>query len=175
MSELPRRATVGLGLAAALAVAASACGSAPGLLTGEAQGYLITLDQLPSPDFTVYQAPAAVGAGWLDAQGSAALGRDGFQQASEVEFYRQVALDTSNGPITVTAVVARFAAATGAASAMQVLDAALDQRPGATAVSTGPLGDGAHAITQMATLNGVSITQVVVVWRVDNLVDSLTG
>jgi hypothetical protein len=177
MSEARSRTTVcGLVLLAVVAGAAAGCGSpAPGALRGAAQGYILTIDQLPSPDFTVYQAPAAVGAGWLDKEGAASLGRDGFQQAATVEYYRQVALDTSNGPITVTAAVARFAAAGGAAAAMSLLDTALDHRSGAAVVSTGPLGDGGHAITQMSTLDGVSVSQIVMVWRVDNLVNSITG
>ena len=32
-----------------------------------------------------------------------------------------------------------------------------------------------QTITQMSTLDGVSVSQIVMVWRVDNLVNSITG
>jgi hypothetical protein len=163
-------------LAGAVALGTAGCGSAaPLTLRGDPQGYLVTLDQLPSPDFTVFQAPEAVGAGWLGQETAVSLEHDGFQSAFQVEYYREVPLDTSNGPITVTAAVARFATATGAEKAMSRLDTALDERSGATQISTGTLGDEGHAITQMATLDGVSVAQIVVVWRLDNLVNSITG
>ena len=167
----------GLALLVVVLAGATRCGGspAPTVLRGDAEGYLLTLDQLGSPDFTVYQAPEKAGAGWLDQASAASLKRDGFQQAAQVEYYRQVPLDTSNGPISVTAAVARFAGAGGAGEAMNRLDAALDARSGAVPVSTGTVGDVGHATTQMGTLDGVSVSQIVLVWRVDNLVNSITG
>ena len=177
MSEAhPRTAVCGLMLLAVVAGAAAGCGSpAPGALRGAAQGYLPTIDQLPSPDFTVYQAVKEVGAGWLDPGSSTALDKDGLTRAAEVEFYRNVSFSTSNGPITLTAAVADFTTTAGASTAMIRLDSALDSRAGAVPVSTGPLGAGGHATTTQGTAEGVGALQVIVVWRVDNLVNSLVA
>jgi hypothetical protein len=42
-------------------------------------------------------------------------------------------------------------------------------------VSTGPLGEGGHATTTQGTVEGVGALQIVVVWRVDNLINSLVA
>jgi hypothetical protein len=42
-------------------------------------------------------------------------------------------------------------------------------------VSTGPLGDGGLATTTQGTIDGVGAIQIIVVWRVDNLIDSLVA
>jgi hypothetical protein len=165
-----RGATLAL---AVVAVLAGGCGStAPPTLGGNPSAYLLTLDQLPSPDFTVYLAAAPIGAGWLDPGSSTAVERDGLVEAAEVEYYRQVAFATSNGPITLTAAAARFTDSAGAAAAISHLDTALDARSGASPVSTGSLAGG-HAITVEGTLDGVQALEIVVLWRVENLVNSL--
>jgi hypothetical protein len=165
-----------LGVLALLALLAAACGSSvPTTLRGSPSSYLISLDQLTSPDFTVYEAAAAVGAGWLDQASSSAVRADGMLRAAEVEYYRDVAFSTSNGPITLTAAVAAFATSVGASAAMVRLASALDARPGAVPVSTGTLGDGGHATSTQATFEGVGALQLIVVWRVDNLVNSLVA
>ena len=161
----------------ALAALAGGCGGAGVTMTlaGDPGSYLITLEQLPSPDFTVYQAVKEVGAGWLDPGSSTALDKDGLTRAAEVEFYRNVSFSTSIGPITLTAAVADFTTTAGASTAMIRLDSALDSRAGAVPVSTGPLGAGGHATTTQGTAEGVGALQVIVVWRVDNLVNSLVA
>jgi hypothetical protein len=158
------------------AMSSAACGSSPPTtLHGAPGSYLITLDQLTSPDFIVYEAVASVGAGWLDQASSSAVRKDGLVRAAEVEYYRNVSFSTSNGPITLTAAVADFMTTAGASTAMTRLDSALDSRAGAVPVSTGPLGDGGHATTTQGTAEGVGALQVIVVWRVDNLVNSLVA
>ena len=158
------------------AMSSAACGSSPPTtLRGAPGSYLITLDQLTSPDFIVYEAVASVGAGWLDQASSTAVRKDGLVRAAEVEYYRNVSFSTSNGPITLTAAVADFTTTAGASTAMIRLDSALDSRAGAVPVSTGPLGDGGYATTTQGTAEGVGALQVIVVWRVDNLVNSLVA
>jgi hypothetical protein len=160
----------------ALAAATGGCGGSGGSTLGrDPSSYLITLSQLTSPDFIVYQAVAPVGAGWLDQASSTAVRKDGLVRAAEVEYYREVSFSTSNGPITVTAAVAAFTTTVGAAAAMIRLDTVLDARAGAVPVSTGPLGDSGHATTTQGTAGGVGALQIIVVWRVDNLVNSLVA
>jgi hypothetical protein len=161
----------------ALAALTGSCGGAgvTTTLDGAPGSYLITLSQLTSPDFLVYQAVAPVGAGWLDQASSTAMRKDGLVRVAEVEYYRDVSFSTSNGPITVTAAVAGFTTTVGAAAAMIRLDTALDARTGAVPVSTGPLGDGGDAITTQGTVSGVGALQIIVVWRVDNLINSLVA
>jgi hypothetical protein len=161
---------------AVVAMTAAACGSSvPPTLPGPPSRYLIGLDQLTSPDFIVYAPLESVGAGWLDAASSTAVRRDGLVRAAQVEYYRDVAFSTSNGPITLTAAVAAFTSAPGAAAAVIRLVTALDARAHAVPVSTGPLGDGGHAVTVQGSVQGVAALQVIVVWRVDNLVNSLVA
>jgi hypothetical protein len=165
-----------LGVLALAALTAAACGSsAPTTLDGAPGGYLITLGQLTSPDFTVYQAVQQVGSGWLDEASSTALRKDGLVRAAAVEYDRNVSFSTSNGPITLSAAVAAFTTTAGAAAAMIRLDTALDARAGAVPVSTGPLADGGHATTTQGTVEGVGALQIILVWRVDNLVNSLVA
>jgi len=169
-----------LGALVALAVLLGGCGSptSPLLLRGDPRGYLLSLEQLPSPDFTVYSGAAATDAGWLDTGSAATLTRDGFQAAATVEYLRQgelVDLATSNGPITLTSAVARFASPGGAAAAVGSLASALNARAGAVPLSTGPLGDGGHAVSNSATLDSVAVVRITVVWRVANLVNSLAA
>jgi hypothetical protein len=165
-----------LGIIATVMLTASCGGSTTAvMLHGDPSGYLITLGQLPSPDFTVYEAAAPVDAGWLDHDSSTAVRKDGWVRAAEVQYYRRVSYDTSNGPITVTAAVASFTSSGGAAAALTRLGAALDARSGAVPVSTGPLGDGEHAITVQGMLDGVQAVEFVMVWRVDNLLNSLVA
>jgi hypothetical protein len=161
----------------ALAALTGGCEGTGGTTTldGDPGSYLLTLSQLPSPDFVVYQAVKQVGPGWLDEASSTAVRKDGLVRAVAVEYYRNVSFSTSNGAITLTVAVASFATTTGAAAAMIHLDTALDARAGAMPVSTGPLGEGAHAITTQGTVEGVGALQIIVVWRVDNLINSLVA
>src|ERR1019366_5976900 len=143
---LHRRAGRAMRVLAIAAMSSAACGSSPPTtLHGAPGSYLITLDQLTSPDFIVYEAVASVGAGWLDQASSSAVRKDGLVRAAEVEYYRNVSFSTSNGPITLTAAVADFTTTAGASTAMIRLDSALDARAGAVPVSTGPPGDGGYA------------------------------
>ena len=113
-----------LGVLALVVLTAAACGSsAPTTLGGAPGGYLITLGQLTSPDFTVYQAVKQVGSGWLDEASSTAVRKDGLVRAAAVEYDRNVSFSTSNGPITLTVAVASFATTGGATAAMIRLEA----------------------------------------------------
>lgn len=163
-------------LAILAATLGAACGaSAPATLHGDPSAYLLAPAQLPSPDFTLYLPAAPVGAGWLDPASSRALERDGLAEAAEVEYYRQVPFGTSNGPITLIAAAARFTGVAGAAAALSQLDGALDARPGAAPAATGSLGDGGHAVTVAGTLGGVPALEIIVVWRVENVLNSLVA
>jgi hypothetical protein len=165
-----------LGVLALAALTVTACGSSvPTTLDGAPGSYLITLSQLTSPDFIVYAAVRQVGAGWLDEASSTTVRKDGLVRAAAVEYDRNVSFSTSNGPITLTVAVASFATTAGAAAAMIRLDTALDARNGAVPVSTGPLGEGGHATTTQGTVEGVAALQIILVWRVDNLVNSLVA
>jgi hypothetical protein len=169
--------TAGPALVAIAAVVLAGCGGSSRAVTlaGNPSGYLIAPAQLGSPDFTVYEAAAPVGAGWLDQASAAALTRDGWLRAAEVEYYRAVAFATSNGPITLSVTVASFTGAGGAAAALTRLQAALDARPGAEPVSSGTLRGG-HAIAiEGSDVDGVPAVEFVMVWRVDNLIDSFVA
>lgn len=167
-------------LAAALGVVAAALtaacgGSTARTLGGDPARDLLRQDQLPSPDFTVYQAEAPTGSGWLDPGSAAAIAGDGFVSAAQVGYYRPSGFATSNGPITLTATAARFGASSQAAAALAVIEAALNARPGAVRLTTGRLGDGGLAVGIDGIVDGVPAIEMVVVWQVDNLIDSLVA
>jgi hypothetical protein len=169
----------GWGLAVlALLVALSGCGSAGvGLATGNPTSYLITVDQLVAPDFTVSSAATHVTASTLaggDAALAAALGNDGLQTAASVEYQRAADFSTANGPLDVVATAMQFASVAGATSAYGTGIRQLDAMPGATPTSTGPLGDEAHAISVVkTTTGGLSAVEITLEWRVGNIVNIL--
>ncbi len=167
----------GWGLAVlALVVALSGCGSAGAALsTGNPTAYLITIDQLVAPDFTVSSAATHVDATTLasgDAALATALGKDGLQTAASVEYQRAADFSTANGPLDVVATAMQFASVAGATSAYGAGVRQLDALPGATPTSTGPLGDEAHAISVVkTTTGGLSAVEITVEWRVGNIVN----
>jgi hypothetical protein len=156
-----------------VALLATGCGSAaPPELHGDPTAYLLTLDQLPSPDFTVYMPAAAAGAGWLDPASTSAVQDDGLVEAAEVEYYRGVPFATSDGPITLTVAAARFTGAGGAAAAVSRLDSAVGARSGAVQATTSS-PPGGRAVTIEGSLEGVQAVEIVLLWRVENVVNSL--
>jgi hypothetical protein len=167
----------GWGLAVfAFVVALSGCGSdGAALSTGNPTAYLITIDQLVAPDFTVSSAATHVDATTLasgDAALATALGKDGLQTAASVEYQRAADFSTANGPLDVVAIAMQFASIGGATSAYGSGVRQLDALPGATPTSTGPLGDEAHAISVVKTTSGgLSAVEITVEWRVRNIVN----
>jgi hypothetical protein len=155
---------------------ATACAQSPGaaLSTAPPGRYLLTIDELQTADFVVSEGEHPVGPDWLSRAASTDVKTAGFQVGAEVMFLRPVgALSLSNGPTDVRATVVRFIDADAAQRALAAEVAGLDGRPGAQAISTGPLGDAAHAISEVATLQGVEVVQITVVWRARNLVNSI--
>jgi len=114
-------------------------------------------------DFTVYDAAHPI-----DASASA-----GFEAASTVRYTRTADFATSNGPLDITSTVERFATPSGAADAYKRDLPALDAAD-ATPLSTGPLGDAAHADAVVRdTPGGQQAVQITVEWRVANLLNIL--
>jgi hypothetical protein len=167
----------GWGLAVlAFVVALSGCGSAgTALSTGDPTGYLITIDQLVAPDFTVSSPATHVTASTLangDPVAAAQLMLDGLQAAASVEYQRDVEFSTANGPLDVVATAERFASVAGATSAYKTGVQRLDAQPGATPASTGPLGDQAHSISIVKTTSaGLQAVEITLEWRVGNIVN----
>jgi len=125
----------------ALVIVLSACGSARvALATGNPTRYLITIDQLVAPDFTVSSAATHVDATTLangDASMTAALDKDGLKTAASVEYQRAADFSTANGPLDVVATAMQFASVAGATSAYSAGVSQIDALPGATPTSTG--------------------------------------
>ncbi len=167
-------------MAACVATVLAACGHAatPTVLRGEPSTYLLTIDQMVSPDFALSTAPHSLTA--ADVAGTAGgmaqqLNAAGFLAGAGEEFFRAAAsLAEANGPLQVRDSVEEFATPGGAATAFSAGVARLDAVAGATAASTGALGDAAHATTRTAAASdGAVVVEVTVEWRVDNLVDLL--
>jgi len=139
--------------------------------------YLLSLDQLITPDFTVNEPPHTQDATAL-AGGDATVARTlrdaGLQSAATVRYVREIDVSTANGPIDVIDSSAVFAGAAGAHRIFGDDVRRLDAQSGATSISTGPLGDEAHAagvVRQAA--SGVALVQITVEWRVGNLLNIL--
>ena len=162
-----------LGIAAAIAaVAVAACGGSPAssaLAAIRPLSVLVGIDQLADAGFTVYtpahaETPDQVAGG--NATVAAALTRDGLQAAATISYSRQEEFATADGPLQITASVERFASTSGAANAFDADVATLDASRGAVAVSTGPLGDAAHADSIVRALsNGLLAVQITLEWR----------
>lgn len=164
----------------ALLVALGGCtGSAPGLHAANPLRYLIGIDQLVAPNFTVSSAAAQVDISVFSGGDSAtatALRHDGLQSAARVEYQRAEDFTTANGPLDVVATVERFSGIAGAHSAYLAGVQQLDARPGATPTSTGPLGDDAHAISVVkTTTGGLVAVEITIEWRVANLVNIIVA
>jgi hypothetical protein len=168
----------GFALLAVACAALTACGSEAGAgpLSGDPAHYLVRLDQFVSADFSVYVASHPVAAAAL-ASGDTSLQQQltqaGFQAASTVRYTRTADFATSNGPLDVTSTVERFAASSGAAGIF-THDVAARDASGETPLSTGPLGDAAHADTVVRdTTSGVQAVQITLEWRVANVINVL--
>ena len=161
-------------------IALAACGSdSPALSTADPLRSLLTIDQLVAPDFTVSVAAAHVNATALaggDSLLATALASDGLRSAASVEYQRGVDFSTSNGPIDVVATVERFGGISGASAAYTATVTDLDAMQGAVPVSTGPLGDQAHAISVVrSTPAAIPAVEITVVWRTGNLVSLIVA
>ena len=162
---------------AALAACGSTGDSASHLLHATPAHYLLTLDQLATPDFTVVQAAHSVDLATLTG-GDATLQRqvqgDGFTAAASIQFFRQVDLATSNGPIEIIATVESFQDADGAHRSYARDAQRRDATRGEVPTSTGALGDEAHADSVVMTApGGIPVVQITVEWRVANLIDTI--
>lgn len=166
------------GLVAGCSGAASTSATPPPAVhTAAAESYLLRLDELPVPGFTVQAAAALVDLATLaggDQARADRLDADRFQSAASVRYFRPVGdLGNSNGPLDVLCTVLRFAAVAGAGDAFAAEAARQDAVTGATPLSTGPLGDQGHGDLTTADDAGIAVAQTVLVWRSANLVTIL--
>jgi hypothetical protein len=171
---------VGWGVAACLAAMVAGCGgaAAPAVLLGEPSGYLLAIDQMVSPDFALDAGPHTLTpAGIAGATGgpAAQLTVAGFVAGAGEDFFRPAGtLADANGPLQVADTVEEFSSASGAVAVYSADVARLNATAGAAALSTGALGDAAHATTRTATsADGSVAVEFTVEWRVDNLLDVL--
>lgn len=157
----------------------SGCGDAPApLLRGSPAASLLTIDQLVAPDFTVDVAPHPLSVADVvaaDGGDPRTLQSDGFTAAAGEDFFRNVgALRELNGPVQIHDTIAAFGTSIGAASVFSADAHRLDAVSGSTAISTGALGDEAHATQRTADAgNGVTAIEITVEWRVENVVNVL--
>jgi hypothetical protein len=162
-----------------VATAIAGCGNAsPQLLHGPAATYLLGVDQLVSPDFSLDTPPHPVTVSEIAGSDSAAaqqLTAGGFTSAAGEEFFRTGGnLALTNGPLQIRDTVEEYASVAGAASVYGSDVSRLDAATGAVAVSTGSLGDAAHCTTRTATSpTGDLVVEITVEWRVGNLLDVL--
>lgn len=147
------------------------------MLTAPPLQYLLTIDQLATPDFTVIEParlvdPATLAGG--DSKAQHQLHDDGFNAAATVRFSRQVELGTSNGPIDIIATVESFNANGGAHHAFARDIQRLDAQAGASAISTATLGDEAHADSVVRKApSGIPLVQITLEWRTVNVLNVL--
>jgi hypothetical protein len=166
-------------LALSAAAAIAGCdGTSAAVLRGAPKSYLLSIDQLVAPDFAVDVPPHVLAAGEIAATGST-LGQQvaaaGLVGAASEDFFRVSAdLAVLNGPVQVTDTVEEFSSATGAATVYHASVTNLDAVSGSVPVSTGSLGDEAHATMRRAAApGGVTAVEITVEWRVNNLLDIL--
>ncbi|MHB8718771.1 MAG: hypothetical protein ACYDAC_07760 [Candidatus Dormibacteria bacterium] len=138
---------------------------------------LLTVDQLVAPDFSAdvpAHAITAAAVTALDGTGAALLQGNGWRGAAQVDFFRQDSnLAQLDGPVEIQDTAVAFASAAGAHAVFAGDAVHLDSVPGSIAVSTGALGDEAHATQRVVTVAGVDAVEFTVEWRVGSLVDIL--
>jgi hypothetical protein len=161
---------------AALAACGGSGPAAP--LRAAPSSYLLGIDQLISPDFGFDSAPhslTAAGMAATDPASAALLTPAGFAGAATEDFFRDAPdLPLLNGPVQIGDTVVEFDSAGGAAMVFRADITHLDSVRGSSAVSTGALGDAAHATTRSAvTSTGTTAVEITVEWRVDNVLDIL--
>jgi hypothetical protein len=164
-------------LVAALTAGCAAAPSPPSLRAAPAT-YLLGIDQLISPDFVLDVAPhplAAAAIAAADGPDASRLAAAGFTGAAAEDFFRESAvLAVLDGPAQIGDTVEAFASSSGAATVYGNDIARRDAVAGTTQVSTGALGDAAHATTRTAVApDGTSVVEITVEWRLANLVDIL--
>lgn len=149
------------------------------LLGGDPALLLLQVDDLAVPGFTVAEAAHTVGATDLAGSDSAlerALRDAGLRSAASVSYLRPEQLATANGPLDVISTTELFGDAPAAAQAYAATVRHAEAVAGSHAVSTGPLGDEAHADTLTATAaDQTQVIQVTVIFRVNNAIDVLVS
>jgi hypothetical protein len=167
-----------------VALGACACGggspvaSAPRLLGGDASTYLLHLDEIGLPGFHVEEPPRKLTAGdiaGVDTALAADLASAGLISAATVRFLNPAPrLATANGPLDVVATVELLGSPAGAERIYAARVKHDDAQAGVQALSTGPLGDAAHAVVASAPLSDeVQAVQYTVTWRSANAVNVL--
>ena len=162
-----------------VALLLAGCGSpAAAVLHGSPSGYLLPVDALLAPGFSADVAAHPVSAADIAAAGrgtTAVLTAAGLTGAAAVDFFRPVNdLSTSNGPVQVGDTVEEFGNGEGATASYRADVGRLDAAAATTAVSTGALGDDAHAVVRTnISAAGVTVVEIIVEWRVENVVDIL--
>jgi hypothetical protein len=157
--RVSRLVTVLVCAALLAACGAGASASSPEF-TADPQRYLLSIDQLVSPGFTVYHQPHHV------------IAAGGSRSTASIAFTRDTDLAVANGPVDVEHTVERFSDAPEAADVFARDATVLDATQGAVPMSTGPLGDQAHADSLVRTTSsGVQAVQITLEWRVTNLLN----
>jgi hypothetical protein len=164
----------------ATVIAGCAQPATPALLRATPATYLLGVDQLVAPDFSLDTAPhplAVADVAGTDRAAAQRLTSSGFVAGSGEDFFRPVgSLAQATGPVQIGDTVEEFQSAAGAATIYSADVSRLDAVTGATAVSTGSLGDAAHATTRTAASpDGTVVVEITVEWRVDNLLDVLVA
>jgi hypothetical protein len=176
-----RRITL-VAISAALVVLMAACSGATtsGIYAGPPLNYLLTVDQMESPDFLI-QAPArtlnAAQLSSVTGQNAKAMTHNGLLSGASTEYFRDVgALSISNGPVDIVATAETFTGPSQASNQFHADIAARESSSREQPISTGPLGDEAHADTELAVApdaDQTSVIQITLEWRLGNILNVL--
>ncbi|GAC1337819.1 MAG: hypothetical protein NVSMB29_02760 [Candidatus Dormibacteria bacterium] len=159
------------GLALSLAGCAGGA-TAPAGLEVACPNALLRLDQVSGSNFQLEDpAPSTERAAGAQPSADAHL-----RSAAEVRYFRPTRdLQTSNGPVDITAGAACYRDPDSASRALAALSAAGDRTPGAIPISAGPLGDEDHATVRRASApNGTPLAQITLRWRLSTVLTTMT-
>ena len=142
--------------------------------------YLLTIDQMESPGFTVETTAATLTLGATAAatgQSASTLRDNRLAQSARIAFFRDAGtLALSNGPLQISDTVEVFPDGNRASRQLHSDVGAREADPNEQPISTGPLGSEAHADTALAVAPDVdqtSVIQITLEWRLDNLLNLL--
>lgn len=172
----PRRAAATVAVAGCWAgVLLGGCGSPPATVRGPVQELPLTVQQIPFPGFEV--EPHSPHAGYYSnrrlAAGSAsqlrALNSAGRESGFERDFSRAASPVQAVGPVVIESSASLYRTGSGAARGLQLLARQL-KSGGATAISTGAVGQATLGFLLQKPVNGVAYDAYIVAWRQDNAV-----
>jgi hypothetical protein len=145
------------------------------LVKAPVKDLVLTVAEIPYPGFVVEHGSATAGY-YSDARVAgkdktllAELRKAGRESGYEADFDRDASPVAAIGPIVIESSATTFSSTAGAASGLNLIDQQT-VAGGASAISTGTIGQQTFGFTSTKPLDGTTYEAFVIAWREDNVV-----